>query len=207
LNVLWISPEGAGLSTAEKIRTAGNQLMVYPGMGTNVPELGTVARVDLWTWASTADLLVVDGPFPLTRTRSGSLRPSDESLFIDELRRHYSKIAIGPTPTVDLLVGDLRYFYKWCGDRLDIPWTNIPETVPDAQPWSSGTWFRRGEIVADGPYLKPWSQLFERVGFRGWFELDGVVGPSGIVVTGCSATWAEDTIPEGKEAEFLRALT
>jgi hypothetical protein len=216
LNVLWISPEGAGLSTAEKIRTAGNQLMVYPGIGTSVPELGTVARVDLWTWASTADLLVVDGPFPLTRTRSGSLRPSDESLFIDELRRHYSKIAIGPTPTIDLLVGDPRSLRKWA-NRLQMPYGEGPggpriddreggryvDTPPE---WSSGSWFRQGELLAPGPFLQPWAELFDGIGFRGWFELLGYIDMDGPVVTAANATWADDTIPEGQEAEFLQAL-
>ena len=109
----------------------------------------------------------------------------------------YNVIALGPTPTVDLLCADRRYLRKWCG-KLNIPY----DPSGDEANWSSGALFRSNEIIPPGPYLDQWKSLFKAVGFRGWFELQGYVTSDGPVVTGASATWPTD-IPTGKEVDFL----
>lgn len=196
MRLLWVSPQGDGTVIAEKVRDAGHQVVVY-GEGVGLP---LVKQADLWAFAKASDLVVVDGPFPVVRTRR-SWRPHQDSLFFDELRRAYRITALGPTPTVDLLLGDPRYLRKWC-ERLTIPYAKIGEGVP----WSSGGWYRANEIIPDGPYLGVWKPLFKAVHFRGWFELLGVMSEEGPVVTGARGGWPGETIPEGQEAEFLMRM-
>lgn len=196
MKVLWVSPTGSGLSVAQKVRDAGHQVVAY-GAGDVLP---TVDQPFLFTFAKAADLVVVDGPFKLEQNKR-SWKPAKDALFFDEVRRNHDIVALGPTPTVDLLVGDRRYFRKWC-DRLALPYA--PDTDGS---WTSGAWFRANEIVPPGPYLEPWKPLFKAIGFRGWFELQGEMRASGPVVSKCSATWADDTIPAGKEADFLLEMS
>lgn len=203
MKVTWISPQGAGLEIAKRVRDAGHQVVVYGLEG----ELPRVEKQDLFTFASAADLVVVDGTFPVERTRRNggrvgrSWRPDRDALFVDELRRKHDVQALGPTPTVDLLVGDRRYLRKWC-ERLSIPY------APDAEgaAWSSGAWFKDNEIVPPGVYLESWKPLFKSIGFRGWFELEGVMTKDGPAVQRCNAHWPTYQIPLGREAEFLLSM-
>lgn len=193
MKILWISPKGDGSVLAERLRESGHQVVAY-GEAHNLP---LVQQPNLFQFAKASDLVVVDGSFPLVRTRR-SWRPHQDALFFDELRRAYSIPALGPTPTVDLLVGDRRYLRKWC-TKLNIPYD--PDASGDS--WASGGWFRGNEIVPPGPYLDAWKPLFKSVGFRGYFELQGVVTPDGPVVQRASSAWPADQIPEGREADFL----
>lgn len=196
MKVLWVSPTGSGLSVAQRVRDAGHQVVSYGGE-TDLPK---IEQAYVYTFAKAADLVVVDGAFPVEKTKR-SFKPSKDSLFFDEVRRNHDIIALGPTPTVDLLVGDRRYFRKWC-ERLGIAYS--PSTDNS---WSSGAWFRANEIVPPGPYLDAWKPIFKAVGFRGWFALHGEVTASGPVVSGCSASWEPSTIPEGREADFLLEMS
>ena len=211
MKLLWISPRGEGLDLATRLRESGNQVVVY-GEGAGLP---LVQQKDLYKFAELSDLCVIDGSFPLVRTRR-SWRPHQDALFFDELRRAYHVSALGPTPTIDLLTGDRRYLRKWCG-KLGIAYeqpglARLLESSATGEgtgpqragmsDFSTGAWFRGADIVPPGPYLASWQPLFKSVGFRGWFELSGYVGPDGPVVTGANANWPSD-IPEGSELDFL----
>ena len=196
MKVLWVSPTGSGLSVAQRVKDAGHQVVTY-GSADVLPE---VATPYLYTFAKAADLVVVDGPFPLALNKR-SFVPAKDALFFDEVRRNHDIVALGPTPTVDLLVGDRRYFRKWC-DRLSIPYARDA-----AGDWTSGAWFRANDIVPPGPYLESWKPLFKAIGFRGWFELKGEMTSNGPVVSGCSAVWTPETIPQGREADFLLEMS
>jgi hypothetical protein len=195
MKILWVSPQGDGQDIAERLVQGGHTLV---GWGAGAPN--PIAREGLAPFAQAADLVVVDGTFPLVTTRR-SWRPATEALFFDELRRHHHVTALGPTPTVDLLVGDERYLRKVLG-RFGVPYLAQAE----GEPWSSGAWFHGNKVTPDGPYLAALVPLFKAVGFRGWFELTGVVGLDGPVVTGCNARWPADTLPEGREADWLATL-
>ena len=197
MKVAWISPKGYGLGIARSIRDQGHQIVVYSPL---LHDLPTVEKHQLAFFSQKADLVVIDGPFPLEPTRH-SWKPAREAVFIDELRRHYNVLALGPTPTVDLLVGDARYLRKNCR-RLGIPY----DRGGTGELWTSGAWFRKDAIIPDGPFVRSFLPIFKAVGFRGWFELTGVLQEGIPVVSGCQAVWAEDTIPEGREAEFLQQM-
>jgi hypothetical protein len=200
VKILWVSPEGTGSEIAIRLIHGGHTVVTWGLEG-----LPAVDRAGLAPFAQAADLVVVDGTFPLVPTRR-SWRPSTESLFFDELRRHHDVLALGPTPTVDLLVGDARYLRKIMG-RFGIPSEPVSGTVSDLdEPWSSGAWFLGNRVVPDGPYLASLVPLFKSVGFRGWFELTGLVTPDGPVVTSCNANWPPDTLPEGREAAWLKEM-
>lgn len=196
MKILWISPRGDGTVLAERLRASGHQVVAY-GESQNLP---LVQQPNLFQFAKASDLVVVDGSFPLVRTRR-SWRPHQDALFFDELRRAYNVAALGPTPTVDLLCGDRRYLRKWC-HKLNIPYD--PDATGD--PWASGAWFKGNDVIPPGPYLEAWKPLFKSVGFRGYFELLGVVTPDGPVVQAASSAWPTDQIPEGREAEFLEKV-
>lgn len=197
MKIVWVSPEGDGLEFARAIATAGHDLVVYGASG----DLPAVVKGALAPFCQAADLVVVDAPFALAPTRR-SWKPSAESLFVDELRRHYHVTALGPTPTVDLLVGDARYLRKMCG-RFEIPYAR----TADGDPWTSGAWFLGVSVVPDGPYLRPFAPLFKSVGFKGWFELTGVLHPlDGPIVTGACATWDQSLVPAFREAEWLHGM-
>ena len=209
MKLLWISPRGEGLDLATRLRESGNQVVVY-GEGAGLP---LVQQKDLYKFAEISDLVVIDGSFPLVRTRR-SWRPHQDALFFDELRRAYNVRALGPTPTIDLLTGDRRYLRKWCG-KLGISYeqpglAGLPESSEHGvrperssmSDFSTGAWFRGTDIIPPGPYLASWQPLFKSVGFRGWFELSGYVGLDGPVVTEANANWPSD-IPEGSELDFL----
>lgn len=197
MKCLWVSPEGNGQPIAEALVHQGHTVVSW---GPNaIPGVNAVDRHALAPFAQAADLVVVDGPFPLTQTRR-SWRPSNESLFFDELRRHYRVIALGPTPTIDLMVGDARYLRKICG-RFAIPYG-----AGDGEPWSSGAWFFGAHVIPEGPYLKALAPLFRSVGFRGWLELCGVVTDDGPTVQTCNASWPLDVIPDNTEARWLETM-
>lgn len=197
MRVLWVSPTGAGLDVARNVIKAGHNIVTLG----QTCELPWIEKKAAYGFAKAADLVVVDGPFPLDRTRR-SWKPTAASTFWEELRRTHGVTALGPTPTVDLLVGDQRYLKKWC-ERLAVPFQDPTDILgPD---WTSGGWFRENDIVPTGPYLESWKPLFKSIGFRGWFQLDGRMTPDGPVVTGVSATWP-DVLPEGREAEFLKEM-
>lgn len=215
MKLLWISPRGEGLDLATRLRESGNQVVVY-GEGAGLP---LVQQKDLYKFAELSDLCVIDGSFPLVRTRR-SWRPHQDALFFDELRRAYHVAALGPTPTIDLLTGDRRYLRKWCG-KLGIAYeqpglgkghaeasgSNVSSSNAAAEraglsDFSTGAWFRGSDVIPPGPYLASWQPLFKSVGFRGWFELSGYVGPDGPVVQRANANWPSD-IPEGSELDFL----
>jgi hypothetical protein len=195
VKITWVSPAGAGLDLALACRTAGHQIVVY-GATSALP---AVPKEGLAQACRVADLVVVDGPHPAERTPS-SWRPSQDSLFFDELRRHHRVTALGPTPTIDLLVADARYLRKMCR-RFGVPYG-----AAEGEPWSSGGWYRSKEIVPPGAFLEPWAPLFRSIGFRGWFQVDGVLTEDGPVVTGASADWPAETIPVDRTAEFLQHL-
>lgn len=195
MKILWCSPTGAGLDVARRTMNAGHTLAVY-GESADLPAITAQAT---YAFAKAADLVVVDSPFPLERTRR-SWKPTAASTFVEELRRKHAVVALGPTPTVDLLVGDRRYLRKWC-ERLGIPVQHIGDVL--GPEWSSGGWFRENDVIPPGPYLESWKPLFKSIGFRGWFQLDGRMTPDGPVVQSASATWSADAVPEGREAEFL----
>lgn len=200
MRILWVSPRGDGAVLAGRIRTAGHQLVVY-GEGAGLP---LIQQPQLWTFAKASDLVVVDGSFPVIRTRR-SWRPHQDALFFDELRRAYDITALGPTPTIDLLCGDRRYLRKWCA-KLGISYAPGADETSSSEPWSSGAWFRANDVIPNGPYLEPWKPLFKSVGFRGYFELNGYVSSEGPVVTSVSSNWPLDSIPEGREADFLLSM-
>lgn len=193
MKVLMVSPRGEGADLATRLRETGNAVVVY-GESANLP---LVSQPDLYKFAKASDLVLIDGSFPLVRTRR-SYRPHQDALFFDELRRAYDIKALGPTPTVDLLVGDARYLRKWCA-KLGIAYDRDAQ----GEPWSTGAWFRDKDIVPPGPLLASWQPLFKAVGFRGWFELVGSIGQDGPVVSGATASWPVDQIPVGQEADFL----
>lgn len=193
MKVVWVSPAGSGAVTARALVTQGHDVVSW-GAEIGVPQ---VVQSALATFCQKADLVVVDGPFALERT-ARSFRPSDAALFFDELRRKYHVVALGPTPTVDLLWGDRRYLRKWCR-RLQIPFADGAA----GEPWSSGAWFRERDVVPQGPYLQAWQPLFKSVGFRGWFEMHGHDGQ----VANVTAAWPADQLPEGREYEFLRRMS
>lgn len=197
MNIVWVSPEGDGKEIVDRVITAGHSVVAYGMHGLAAPY---VVQGALAPFCRSADLVVVDGPFPLTPTRR-SWKPANESLFVDELRRHYNVRAIGPTPTIDLLIGDRRYLRKMCG-RFDVPYRQSAE----GEPWSSGGWFLGNSVVPEGPYLRAWVPLFKSVGFRGWFELTGTVTPDGPIVTGARADWDTSIIPDGREAEWFAEM-
>lgn len=198
MRFLWVSPTGTGLEIAHRLITGGHTVV---GWGSPLEGIPAIDRLGLMSFARAADLVIVDGTFPLVPTRR-SWRPSTESLFFDELRRHHDILALGPTPTVDLLAADGRYLRKIMG-RFGIP--AGPADLP-GEPWSSGAWFLGNRVVPHGPYLSSLVPLFKSVGFRGWFELTGVVTEDGPVVTGCNASWPPDTLPAGREADWLREM-
>jgi hypothetical protein len=177
---------------------AGHTIAVY-GESDDLPAITAQAT---YAFAKAADLVVVDSTFPLERTRR-SWKPSPASTFVEELRRKHDVVALGPTPTVDLLVGDRRYLRKWC-ERLGIPWQHDSDILGPA--WTSGAWFKANDVVPPGPYLESWKPLFKSINFRGWFQLDGRMTPDGPVVNGASATWSPSAIPDAREAEFLRGM-
>lgn len=200
MKLLWISPRGEGLDLATRLRESGNQVVVY-GEGAGLP---LVQQKDLYKFAELSDLTVIDGSFPLVRTRR-SWRPHQDALFFDELRRAYHVTALGPTPTVDLLAGDRRYLRKWCG-KLGICYEHAGEGgAPSGElsNFSTGGWFRDKDVVPAGPLLLSWVPLFKSVGFRGWFELTGYIGEDGPVVTGANTSWPEEVIPAGNELDFI----
>jgi hypothetical protein len=219
MKLLWISPRGEGIDLATRVRAAGNQVVVY-GEGAGLP---LVQQKDLYKFAELADLCVIDGSFPLVRTRR-SWRPHQDALFFDELRRAYGVKALGPTPTVDLLVGDRRYLRKWCaklGIAYQHPGSNSEVAGLDdsaagdnaggqerasVSDFSTGAWFRGNDIIPPGPLLSGWAPLFKSVGFRGYFELVGSIGANGPVISRASATWPTD-IPEGAELDFLLKMS
>lgn len=197
MDVLLFTQADAGLPLAQRLRDGGHRVAVYgPG--------GDLDKPRLYTFVRHADLSVVDAPFPLEPTSHGSWRPSADAIFVEEVRRHHKALAVGPTPTIDLLVGDARYLRKWCG-RLGITYSRTP-APPEADPWSSGAWFRERDVIPAGPYLSMWQPLFKSVRFRGWFELLGYIGATGPIVTACSAVWPPESIPEGREGDFLMEL-
>lgn len=197
MKIVWVSPEGEHLPIAHRIKDQGHAVVAYGVAG----DLPVVPKTMLAQTAKVADLVVVDGPHPLRKTRR-SWAPSVDSLFFDEMRRHYDVVALGPTPTVDLLVGDPRYLRKMC-TRFDIPFD--VQAVGDS--WSSGAWFRGKEVIPPGPYLDPFQPLFSAVGFRGWFCLHGVLTSDGPIVQAADASWAADTVPEGQEVAWLSNLS
>jgi len=197
MKLLWISPRGNGLDLASRLREAGNQVVVY-GEGAGLP---LVRQKDLYKFAELSDLTVIDGSFPLVRTRR-SWRPHQDALFFDELRRAYSTVCLGPTPTVDLLVGDRRYLRKWCG-KLGIAFSTDPTLPAGVSDFSTGAWFRDKDIIPPGPLLASWQPLFKSVGFRGWFELTGYIGEDGPVVNGATADWPVNELPADHELDFL----
>lgn len=196
MKLLWISPRGEGLDMATRIRESGNQVVVY-GEGAGIP---LVAQQDLYKFAQLSDLCVIDGSFPLVRTRR-SWRPHQDALFFDELRRQYHITALGPTPTVDLLVADRRYLRKWCG-KLGINYE--PKSDAGLSDFSTGAWYRGSDVIPPGPLLASWQPLFKSVGFRGWFELTGSMGPDGPVISSANASWPE--VPAGQEVDFLTKM-
>jgi hypothetical protein len=198
VKVLWVSPQGDGADIASRLVLSGHTVV---GWGHPMPNVQSVERTGLAPFAQAADLVVVDGTFPLVQTRR-SWRPATEALFFDELRRHHRVVALGPTPTVDLLVGDARYLRKIMG-RFGIPAGPVDLV---GEPWSSGAWFHGNKVTPDGPYLASLVPLFKSVGFRGWYELTGVVTEDGPVVTACNGSWPADALPEGREADWLAAL-
>lgn len=195
MKLLWVSPRGQGIDLASKIREAGHQVVVY-GEGAGLP---LVKQQDLYKFAKLSDLVVVDGSFPVVRTRR-SWRPHQDALFFDELRRAYGVQALGPTPTVDLLVGDRRYLRKWCS-KLGISFDQVPGG--SGEPWSTGAWFRDKDIIPPGPLLASFAPLFKSVGFRGYFELAGRIDGDGPVVEHASSSWLNNGLPAGDELEFL----
>jgi hypothetical protein len=199
VDILFVSPSGTGLSLADRLRSSNHRVAIYGKSPESVP------KHELYPFMIHAGLSIVDGPFATEPTSHGSWRPSAEALFIEELRRARSAVALGSTPTVDLLTGDRRYFRKWCG-RLSLPYA--PSTPEGADPWFSGAWFRGRDVVPDGPYLRPWLPLFKSVRFRGWFALHGYIGETDPqpILTACSAEWPVETIPEGREMDFLTEM-
>lgn len=195
MKVVWVSPAGAGADLAASVAAAGHAVVSY-GTLAGIPKVG---KPGLAQACRVADLVVVDGPHAAEKTAS-SWKPSADALFFDELRRHYDVTALGPTPTVDLLVADPRYLRKMCR-RFGVPYG-----VADGQPWSSGAWFKSKDVVPPGPLVTAFAPLFKSVGFRGWFELTGVLTPDGPVVTGANADWPAETIPTDRTAEFLAHL-
>jgi hypothetical protein len=188
------------------------------GEGAGLP---LVNQKDLYKFAKLSDLVVVDGSFPVVRTRR-SWRPHQDALFFDELRRQYGITTLGPTPTIDLLSGDRRYLRKWCG-KLGIAYdtdrdTGVASGLPEVggiaegagrgsrETWFTGGWFRDKDIIPPGPYLQSWAPLFKSVGFRGYFQLDGYISESGPVVTSATASWPVADIPADHEVEFLTRM-
>ena len=209
MKLLWISPRGNGLDLATRLREAGNQVVVY-GEGAGLP---LVKQKDLYKFAELSDLTVIDGSFPLVRTRR-SWRPHQDALFFDELRRQYHTVCLGPTPTIDLLVGDRRYLRKWCAKLgisyepqrvagLDRTAVSGPADASTVSHFSTGAWFRDKDIVPPGPYLASWQPLFKSVGFRGWFQLTGYVSEAGPVIQSATADWPVEDLPTGSELDFL----
>lgn len=196
MKIIWVSPAGAGLGLAGSIVSQGHNLVVYGEHG----DLPGIEKQALWPFCKGADLVVVDGPFPLVKTRR-SWAPSKDSLFIDEMRRFHGVKAVGPTPTVDLLVGDARYFRKWCA-RL-----GLSSGVSEGEVWTTGGWYRGRDVVPPGPLLDSWKNLFKSVGFRGWFELRGVMTGDGPILSNCNASWPVSDLPDGREVEFLEQLS
>ena len=192
-----VSPRAEGADLATRLRETGHAVVTY-GEAVGLP---LVAQKDLYQFARASDLVVVDESFPLVRTRR-SYRPHQDALFFDELRRAYDIKALGPTPTIDLLIGDARYLKKWCG-KLGIAY----DTKADGESWSSGAWFRKDDVIPPGPLLESWKPLFKAVGFRGWFELRGVIGADGPIVQAAVSTWPVEQIPAGQEADFLRRIS
>lgn len=185
------------MDVARRIRDAGHMVVSY-GVSSDLP---VIPKSGLAEAARVADLVVVDGPFPLSKTRR-SWKPSQDSLFFDELRRRYNVTALGPTPTVDLLVGDKRYLRKMC-TRFNVPY----DELATGESWDSGAWFTPAGVIPPGPYLDPFGPLFKAVGFRGWFCLHGVLTMDGPMVQSADASWASDTVPMGDEAQWLKALS
>lgn len=196
MKILWVSPEGAGKVTAESLKSQGHGIVAW-GSGAGTLDVPLIQQSALTAFATVADLVVVDGPFPLVRTNR-SWRPCTQSLFFDELRRKHAIRALGPTPTVDLLCADVRYFKKWL-KRLAIPYV---DHKPADTAWISSGWFHGSAVTPTGPYLEPWKPLFKSVGFRGHFAVAGI----GESLTACDARWNSVLVPEGREAEFLVSL-
>lgn len=201
MKILWVSPSGTGIETAVRLVATGHTVVSWGPHGAAYAGTSGIDRMGLAPFAQVADLVVIDDIFPLVATRR-SWRPSTESLFFDEMRRHHDVVALGPTPTVDLLVGDARYLRKIMG-RFGIPSGKEDLT---AEPWSSGAWFHGSKVTPEGPYLASLVPLFKSVGFRGWFELIGHITEDGPVVTSCNARWPADTLPEGREAAWLEEM-
>ena len=193
MNIAWISPSGAGREIVQKLLQTEHTVIAY-GEDVGVP---SIEKKVLAPVCRNADLVVVDGTFPLKDTKR-SFRPADVSLFLDELRRKHRVVALGPTPTIDLLVQDARYFTKWCR-RLGIPHAR---KIHEGEAWTSGAWFVGNEVIPPGPFLEPWKPIFKSVGFRGWFELYGM----GETVLTCSADWTDAPVPPDQVAEFLVAM-
>jgi len=177
MRVLWISPTGTGLAAVQPLLDRGDTVVGYgPTVNERLPE---VKQAQLYPFAAKADLLVVDSPFPLVKTPS-SWRPSQESLFIEELRRHHQIRTLGATPTVDLLHGDARYLRKWC-KRLAL----VYDPAPGEPAWEQSAWW---SDMVDDISLAPWKALFQTIQFRGYFTLRGVVDDLGRRVASCDAT-------------------
>lgn len=217
MKLLWISPRGTGLDLAARLRGSGHQVVVY-GEGAGLP---LVKQKDLYKFAELSDLTVIDGSFPLVRTRR-SWRPHQDALFFDELRRQYHTICLGPTPTIDLLCGDKRYLRKWCrklgisyspnhsesgvAGLVESKFTEGGADGPSVSDFATGGWFRDSRVSSDDPLLTPWRPLFKSVGFRGWFRLSGQLSGSGPVVSAASADWPTSDIPDDRAAEFLMEM-
>lgn len=201
MRIVWVSPACAGIDLLQNVRNAGHAVVAYGSdrlpLDHGIPR---VQQAGLAQACRVADLVVVDGPHPAERTVS-SWRPSPDALFFDELRRHHRVTALGPTPTVDLLVADARYLRKMCR-RFGVPY----DSAAEGEPWSSGAWFKSKEIIPPSPYVVAFAPLFKSVGFRGYFELTGVLTSEGPVVTGASAEWPAEAIPTERTAEFLQRL-
>ena len=111
MKILWISPYGEGWAMAYKLRAAGNKVVLWSGNKNGLGYLPQVAKADLESYITKADMVVMDANAASRPTRR-SYEPSDLVMMLNAAVKKRGIPYIGPIPTSELIENDSRYCAK-----------------------------------------------------------------------------------------------